>query len=152
MIQASSLNFANFMENCNSTQAESTLTVNELKEAFFSLKINRSPGYDDISFNVVRNCFGPLLKPLMAIFNLSLQRGFPEEIKIARVTTIYKTDDVNEIGYYGPISVLPCFSKILQKIMYNRSFTKISAFYTERESFLIRNHLRLYISHISIPI
>ena len=63
------------MENCNSTQAESALTVNELKEAFFSLKINKSPGYDDISFNVnvVRNCFGSILKPLMAIFNLSLQ-------------------------------------------------------------------------------
>ena len=46
MIQPSSLNFANFMENCNSTWAESTLTVNELKEACFSLKINKSPGYD----------------------------------------------------------------------------------------------------------
>ena len=27
------------MENCNNRQAESTLTVNELKEAFFLLKI-----------------------------------------------------------------------------------------------------------------
>ena len=34
-IQASSLNFASFMENCNNTQA------------FFSLKINKIPGYDD---------------------------------------------------------------------------------------------------------
>ena len=31
----SSLDFASFMENRNSTQAESALTVNELKEAFF---------------------------------------------------------------------------------------------------------------------
>ena len=37
-IQVSPLNFASFMGNCNSTQAESTLTVNELKEAFFSHK------------------------------------------------------------------------------------------------------------------
>ena len=111
------------MENCNSTQVESTLTVNELKEAFFSLKINKSPSYDDISFNVVRDCFGPLLKPLMDIFNLSLQKGcFPEELKIARVTPIYKDDDVNEIGNYRPISLQPCFSKILKRIMYNRLF------------------------------
>ena len=33
--QESSLNFTSFTEKCNSTQAESTLTVNELKEAFF---------------------------------------------------------------------------------------------------------------------
>ena len=59
----------------------------------------------------------------MAIFNLSLQKGcFPEELKIARVTPIYKADDVNEIGNYRPISVLPCFSKILERIMYNRLF------------------------------
>ena len=37
-IQASSLNFASFTENCNSTQTESTLTVNELKKQLFYLK------------------------------------------------------------------------------------------------------------------
>ena len=122
-IQASSLNFASFMENSNSTQAESTLTVNELKEMFFLLKINKSSCYDGISLNVVRSCFGPLLNPLMAIFNLSLQKGcFPEELKIARVTSIYRADDVNEIGNYRLISVLSCFSKVLEKMMYNRLF------------------------------
>ena len=70
--------------------------MNELKEAFFSLKTNTSPGYDDTSFNVFRNCFGSLLKPLMAIFKLSQKGCFPEELKIARVTSIYKSDDVNE--------------------------------------------------------
>ena len=32
------------------------LSMNELKDAFFSLKINKSPGYDDIGFNVLRKC------------------------------------------------------------------------------------------------
>ena len=59
----------------------------------------------------------------MAILNLSLQKGcFPEELKIAQVTPIYKADDVNEIGNYRPISVLPCFSNILERIMYTRLF------------------------------
>ena len=96
-----------------------------LEDAFFSLQINKSPGYDEISFNVVRNCFGPLLKPLMFIFNLSLQKcSFPDELKIAKVTPVFKADDVNELGNYSyrPISVLPCFSKILERIMYNRLF------------------------------
>ena len=140
-IQASSLNFASFMENCNSTLAESTLTVNGLKGAFFLLKINKSPGYDDISFNVVRSYFGHLLlKPLMAIFNLSLQKGyFPEELKIARVTPIYKADDVNEIGNYRPILGLPCFSKMLGRIMYNWLFKYLTTneiFYKKQFGFL----------------
>ena len=100
-------------------QLESWLSVNELKDAFFSLKISKSSGYDDISFNVVRNCFGPVLKPLMHIFKLSLEKGiFPDDLKIARVTPIFKAGDESEMGNYRPISVLPCFSKILERIMH----------------------------------
>ena len=59
----------------------------------------------------------------MVIFKLSLQKGrFTKELKIARVTPIYKADNVNEIGNYRPTSVLPCFSKILERIMYNWLF------------------------------
>ena len=116
------------MENCSSTQAESTPTVNELKEVFFSYKINKSSGYDNISFNVVRNWFGALLKPLIAIFNLSLQKGcFPEEFKIPRVRRIYRAEGVSEIGNNRPISVLPFFSKILERIMYNGLFKYLTA-------------------------
>ena len=54
----------------------------------------------------------------MTIFNLSLQKGcFPEERKIARVALIFKADDVNKIGNYRQISVLPCFSKMLECII-----------------------------------
>ena len=88
---------------------------------FFSLKINKSSGYDDISFNVVRNYFGPLLKLSMHIFKLSLEKGvFPDDLNIARVTPIFKVGDENEMGNNRPILVLPCFSKILEKIMYKR--------------------------------
>ena len=59
----------------------------------------------------------------MTILNPSLQKAcFPEKRKIARVAPIYKVDDVNEIGNYRPISVLPCFSKLLERRMYNRFF------------------------------
>ena len=33
------------------------LSMNELKEAFFSLEINKSLGYDDMSFNVLKKMF-----------------------------------------------------------------------------------------------
>ena len=34
------------------------LSINELKDAFFSIKINKSPGHDEVSFNVIKKCFG----------------------------------------------------------------------------------------------
>ena len=90
---------------------------------FFSLKINKSTGYDDISFNVVKKCFGVLHKPLLHIFNFSLQTSiFPDKLKIARVTPLFKGGENYELENYRPISVLPCFSKILEKIMYNRLY------------------------------
>ena len=52
-----------------------------------------------------------------------MQTGiFPEEMKIARVTPIIKGGEVPDLGNYRPISVLCCFSKILEKIMYNRLY------------------------------
>ena len=86
-VDSSSVNFHQYLEAYNITQPEKDLTVNELKDAFFSLKLNKSPGYDEVSFNVIKKCFGSLHKPLLHIFNVSLQNGtFPDELKIARVT------------------------------------------------------------------
>ena len=39
-------------------------------DAFFSLKINKSSGHDDISFNVLKMCFSSLFEPLKYLFNL----------------------------------------------------------------------------------
>ena len=66
-------------------------------------------------------------KPLLHIFNVSLQNGtFPDELKIARVTPLFKNGSDSDLGNYRPISVLPCFSKILEKIMYNRLYKHLS--------------------------
>ena len=40
------------------------LSINELKNAFFSLKTNKIPGHDGVSFNVIKKCFGELCEPL----------------------------------------------------------------------------------------
>ena len=47
---------------------------------FFSLNINKSPGYDEVSFNVIQNRFGVLNKPLLNRFNLSIEKGIPPPI------------------------------------------------------------------------
>ena len=39
------------------------LSINELKEAFCSLKINKSSGVDDVSFNIIQNAFGCFTNP-----------------------------------------------------------------------------------------
>ena len=41
-------------------------------------------------------------------------------IRIAKVTHLFKSCDVENVINYRPISVLLVFSKILERIMYNR--------------------------------
>ena len=105
-IDPSSVTFDNYLKIFNANQPEHNLTVNELKDAFFFLKINKSPGFDEISFNVIETCFGTLHKPLLHIFNQSLQsRIFPDNLKIARVTPSFKEGSDSELGNCRLISV-----------------------------------------------
>ena len=69
-------NFDTYLNNkCNIFQPENALSINELKDAFYSLKTNKSPGYDSISSNIIKQCFGTLNRPLLYIYNISLQTG-----------------------------------------------------------------------------
>ena len=53
--------------------------------------------------------------------NLSFSNGIvPDQMKIARVVPLFKADDQSLFTNYRPVSVLPSFSKFLERIMYNR--------------------------------
>ena len=61
-----------------------------------------------------------LCEPLKYFFNPSIVKViFPDDLKIAKVTPIYKAGNSSNISNYRPISVLPCFSKMIERIMYN---------------------------------
>ena len=80
-----------------------------------------------MSSSVVNETSDILFTPLKYILNLSLQQGiFPENLKVAKVSPIYKKDKEFLLTNYRPISVLPCFSKLLERIMYNRLFKYLS--------------------------
>ena len=58
----------------------------------------------------------------MNIFNLPLITViFPDRTKVTKVTPIFKKCEKCSISNYRPTSVLPCFSKILEQIMYNKT-------------------------------
>ena len=53
-------------------------------------------------------------------FDLSLQKGFfPIGLKVAKFNPIFKSGETVEICNYRPMSVLPLFSKIIERIMCN---------------------------------
>ena len=123
MIPESQTKFDQYLNPHQTLMGEANLTDDEIKEALRSLKLNKSPGYDNISPSVVNETSDIFFTPLKYIFNLLLQQGiFPENLEVAKVSPIYKKDEEFLLTNYRPISVLPCFSKLLERIMYNRFF------------------------------
>jgi hypothetical protein len=89
-------------------------TIRKLKNLYLM-------GYDELPENIIKNCGQYLKKPLVHIFNLSFQSGiFPNMLKISKIRPISKGGDERNTSDYRPISILPVFSKILEKIMYKR--------------------------------
>ena len=114
--------FESCVPNSNSNMPTGPISANELKNAFFSIKTNKCLGHDEINFNVVRSCFGELCERLQYLFNLSFEKSiFPDDLKIAKFTPVFKAGNNTELSNYRPISV-PCFSKILERVMHNRLF------------------------------
>ena len=60
-----------------------------------------------------------ILDILTLIINQSLCTGIvPHSLKIAKITPIYKKDDIHITDNYRPISLLPIISKVLEKVVF----------------------------------
>ena len=70
---------------------------------------------------IIHQSFQNIAQPLVTIINTWLSTGvFPESLKIAKVIPVFKADDPTLFSNYRPISILPAFSKLFEKVMYNR--------------------------------
>jgi hypothetical protein len=85
-----------------------------------SLKPKKSSNYDEITSKILKT-FASFSHPLSYINNHSLHTGiFPDSLQIAVVKPLYMKGDKTSIKNYRPISLLPVFSKVLEKAMHSR--------------------------------
>ena len=67
--------------------------------------------------------FWRVIYPAETYISLSFEKAiFPDSLKTAKVTPVYKSGNSSSLSNYRPISVLPCFSKMLERIMYTRLY------------------------------
>ena len=112
------------IKGCNKSFFFSPVDEHEIVKLAKSLKNKFTSGCDDIHDAVVKQCIEVLKKPLTDIFNASLESGtFPEQLKIAKITPIHKKGNTRNINNYRPIASLSVFSKLLEKVVYNRITT-----------------------------
>ena len=98
--------------------------VDEILQIIGNLGNRKSPGHDNIKSDIVKTVVHEISYPLMILINRSLSTGkVPNDMKKAKVIPIYKKDNPEEFGNYRPVSVLPTFSKILERIVHNRCYS-----------------------------
>jgi hypothetical protein len=95
----------------------------EVYNAIRKMKPKLSCGTDDISPKLLKQTGQSIVLPLTHIINLSFESGiFPNKLKIAKVIPIFKDGDPNIFKNYRPISLLPCFSKIIERLVHKRLY------------------------------
>ncbi len=94
------------------------VTEEQVLKTINSLKPKKSRGHDEISNWLLKTLKEELTTPLTIIINHGIRtKSFPQEWKIARIVPIFKKGEKTEPGNYRPISLLPCPSKIFEKII-----------------------------------
>ena len=101
----------------------------EILNIIQSMKPKTSSGLDKVSPKLVKQTAIPIADPFSHIVNLSLESGIvPSNMKKAKVLPFYKSDDPHIFKNYRPISLLPAFSKILERAVYNRVYKYLKLF------------------------
>ena len=82
-----------------------------------------SSGYDNISNILLKKLCAAILTPLTVIFNMSIFNGiFPDKMILAETIPLYKGKETYYTINYRPISLLLTISKLLEKIVYKRTY------------------------------
>ena len=107
----------------------SPTNANEIIDIAKGLKSSFSCGYDNINSHFVKQIVHNIVSPLVYILNLSLSTGIvPDPLKVAKVIPVYKKDDSNLVKNYRPISLLPIFSKFLERIVFVRLYKHLEKY------------------------
>ena len=84
-----------------------------------------------------------IAEPISRLINYSFATGkFPDQLKIAKVCPMFKNGDNTCFANYRPISVLPSFSKIFEKVVSNRlmAFLNLHKIFFKNQYGFRQNH------------
>ena len=122
-LPSNNIDFKNYLNNINISQSLFLTPSNPLEiVSVIKTKLkNKKTNINNISYECVSKCSDVLSVPLSKLFNLSIQNGiYPDILKLAVVTPVYKAGNSNDLNNYRPISSLPIFNKIFEKLLLDR--------------------------------
>ena len=120
--------------------SEIVITVKEILTKIKSLDINKGAGPDSIPPFFIKACAEELTYPLCIIYNKSLKTGiFPTTWKTAHIVPIHKSGDKSKCENYRPISLLSCFAKLFESLVYEHMYNHLKQSITTMQHGFVRN-------------
>lgn len=121
------VNMNNTTSNENTdTLCEIQITYNEVEQELSKLNVNKNGGPDGIPSFFINELKTELSTPLSKIFNKSLSIGiFPGKFKESYITPIFKSGTKSDVTNYRPVNILNTFSKVFEKLVYNKLLIKL---------------------------
>ncbi len=95
----------------------------EVSKVISNLPNKKSSGYDSFNSLFVKKIAIQIADPLSKLVNKSFTDGIvPDLMKLAKVVPVYKSKDKELFTNYRPISLLPIFSKVIEKLVHCRLY------------------------------
>ena len=94
-------------------------TEEQVLELMNGVDISKACGYDGFGNKIIKLCSEGFHVYFTHFINLSLSlRQYPSEWKLANVIPLFKNDDRQLKVNYRPVSLLPSFSKICERVVF----------------------------------
>ena len=105
------------------------VSVENMKNELHRLNTSKSTTFKSIPSKLLKNECDLVSTPLQIIFNNSIEQySFPDELKLADVSSLFKKEVKTFKGNYRPISVLPAVSQVFERLMDTQIFAHMSPY------------------------
>jgi len=95
-----------------------SVTVQEMVDMLSHINIKKSTGHDNIPPKMLKIGASILCFPFQSLINTSIANNvFPDSLKYAEVSPVFKKGDTLSPSNYRPISILTSISKLFEKVM-----------------------------------
>ena len=119
------------------TISDLNITEHDVFKIVSSLDLGKATGPDGIGNKLLREAAPCISGVLARLFQLSIDKGcFPDSWKIAQVVPLHKKDELTNPNNYRPVSLLPCISKVFEKLVFNHvhQYLRDNNLITEKQS------------------
>ena len=119
------IKFANFYS--KASIKSNNVSELDIKKEILNLSFKKATRKGDIQVKILKNTINSYLSELTILINNCLKRGiFPDDLKLADITTIFKKEDSLDKENYRPVSILPHLWNVFKRILYKQidSFMK----------------------------